>query len=239
MLLSIKHVIGKSCKDCRSNRLKLAFGDAGVDCIQRSLDEVEVGNVISDEQREVLQRSLDPLGIHILLDRKELLVERMKHLLEFLVEPSEKLKEASIRDFVSRKLFYSYSHLANVFSVTLGMSPERYLIELRIERIKLLLVREWLSLSEIAFRLNYSSVAHLSHQFKQVTGMNPTEWKAQLSAHAPRAVEVHDAETHDSETRTVEVLSGNVKGSQRIQVKIERKRNTSVRLCNTRAHVTA
>ncbi len=184
MVLFVKHTIGESCKDCRSNRLKLAFGEAGVDCIQRSLDEVEVGNVISEEQREVLRLALEPYGIHVLLDRKELLVERMKHLLEFLVEPPEKLKEASIRDFVSKKLYYSYSHLANVFSVALGMSPERYLIELRVERIKLLLVRDRLTLSEIAFRLNYSSIAHLSNQFKQVTGMTPSEWKAQ-----PRTVE--------------------------------------------------
>ncbi len=184
MLLFVKHSIGESCKDCRSNRIKLAFGEAGVDCIQRSLDKVEVGNVISEEQQGVLRRSLEPYGIHVLMDRKELLVERMKHLLEFLVEPPEKLKEASIREFVSRKLYYSYSHLANVFAVAVGLSPERYLIELRIERIKLLLVRDRLSLSEIAFRLNYSSVAHLSHQFKQVTGMNPSEWKAQ-----PRTVE--------------------------------------------------
>jgi AraC-like DNA-binding protein len=141
------------------------------------LGEVEILENITLAQREQLNNGLKKAGLELMDDKKAMLVEKIKNviieMIHYLDEPP--LTKYSV--FLSDKLNYDYTYLANLFSEVRGITIEQFIIFHKIERVKELLVYDDLSLTEIADRLHYSSVGHLSNQFKKTTGLTPSHFK--------------------------------------------------------------
>ena len=141
------------------------------------LGEVELKKGLTSEQKEQLQSRLSDLGFEWIDDRKSQLIEQLKVLLVQLVQTSEGELREKLSDYLTRNLQHDYSYLSNFFSSVEGITLEKYFIALKIEKAKELLVYGELSLSEIAWKLGYSSVQYLSNQFKKVTGLTPSHFK--------------------------------------------------------------
>jgi AraC-like DNA-binding protein len=110
-------------------------------------------------------------------DKKSMLIEKIKNVIVQMVHHSDAMIKVNFSDYLSEKLNHDYTYLANVFSEVQGITIEHYIIAHKVERIKELIIYDELNISEIAWKLNYSSVAHLSNQFKKVTGLSPTHFK--------------------------------------------------------------
>jgi AraC-like DNA-binding protein len=141
------------------------------------LGTIEFFDAITKEQRQLLSENLKQVGLELIDDKKEILVEKIKAIIINLVHFSEVLPEINYSYFISNKLQYDYTYLSNVFSEIKGTTIQEYIIRHRIERVKQLLTYRELNLTEISYKLNYSSVAHLSNQFKKVTGLSPSCFK--------------------------------------------------------------
>jgi AraC-like DNA-binding protein len=141
------------------------------------LGEVEIKGGITTEQRELLKKELLKSGLMLMEDKDAILVEKIKGVVVEIIHYSEESIKINFSDFISEKLNLHYSYLSNFFSETTGITIEQYIIANKIERVKELLLYNQLSLTEISYQLNYSSVAHLSTQFKKVTGLTPTFYK--------------------------------------------------------------
>lgn len=157
--------------------IKSELEKQGLHTVNVSLGEVVLlEKKLTSEQTRQLKHSLSVLGFELIDDRKSKLIEQMKNAIVDLVhysEPTEKKHSV----YISEKLHHDYSYLSKLFSEVEGLTIEQYIIRQKIERVKELLVYDELSLSEIAYRLGYSSVAHLSAQFKKVTGLTPSYYK--------------------------------------------------------------
>jgi len=140
------------------------------------LGEVEVKE-ITDEQRDKLKSALAKSGLELMDDKRAILIEKIKNVVIEVVHYSEELPKTNFSDYLSIKLNHDYTYLANLFSEVTGVTIEHFIIAHKIERVKELLLYDELNLTEISYRMNYSSVAHLSHQFKKVTGLTPTYFK--------------------------------------------------------------
>ena len=145
------------------------------------LGEVEIMETISLDQREKLKESLLESGLELMDDKRAVLIEKIKNAIVEMVHHSDEVIKINFSDYLSEKLNHDYTYLANIFSESAGTTIEHYIIKHKIERVKELLLYDELNLTEISYRLNYSSVAHLSNQFKKVTGLTPTFFK-QLKA---------------------------------------------------------
>ena len=141
------------------------------------LGEVEIMENISDDQYILLNKNLENSGLELLNDKKRVLVEKIKNAIVELVYYSEEQPKVNLSDYISGKLNYEYTYLANLFSESQSFTIEHFFLEHKIERVKELLIYEKKSLTEIAYLLNYSSVAHLSNQFKKMTGLTPSNYK--------------------------------------------------------------
>ena len=141
------------------------------------LGEVDVKENITSKQREQLRILLLKAGLELMDDKKAVLIERIKNVIIEMVHYSEEVPKVKNSDFISEKLNHDYTYLANLFSEATGITIEQYIIAHKIERVKEFLLYDELNLTEISYKLNYSSVAHLSHQFKKVTGLTPTFYK--------------------------------------------------------------
>lgn len=147
-------------------------------------DQVLVGEIhlqegISENQKSALAGALQKIGLELIDNRMSGLIEKIKHLIQLKArnETDEKDRQLKLSAFLSGSLHHEYSHLSNLFSQIEGRTIENYFIEQRIEKAKELLVYGQLTLAEIAFALDYSSSAHLSSQFKKVTGLTPSHFK--------------------------------------------------------------
>lgn len=140
------------------------------------LGEVEVKD-ITDGQRNLLKSALSKAGLELMDDKRAILIEKIKNVIIEMVHYSEELPKTNFSDYLSAKLNHDYTYLANLFSEVTGVTIEHFIIAHKIERVKELLLYDELSLTEISYRMNYSSVAHLSHQFRKVTGLTPTFFK--------------------------------------------------------------
>jgi AraC-like DNA-binding protein len=149
----------------------------GLNYISVELGEVEIRENISAEQRTLLGAALKKSGLELMDDKKSILVEKIKGIIIELVHYSEEPIKINLSDYLSGKLHHDYTYLSNLFSEVKGTSIEKFYLSHKIERVKELLVYDELSLTEIAFKLHYSSVAHLSNQFKKITGLTPTHFK--------------------------------------------------------------
>ena len=141
------------------------------------LGEAEVLEEISDEQLGKLSAALTKTGLELMDDKKSILVERIKAAIIELVHFTDEQIKINLSDFLSDKLNHNYTYLANLFSEVKGTTIEKFYLNNKIEKVKELLVYDDLNLTEIAYKLHYSSVAHLSNQFKKMTGLTPSHFK--------------------------------------------------------------
>jgi AraC-like DNA-binding protein len=149
----------------------------GINFRSVELGEVEVMEKISVEQHDGLKTALLKSGLELMDDKKSILIQKIKNVIIELVHSSEEQLTVNFSEYLSHKLNYDYTYLANLFSEVQGTTIEKFLIAHKIERVKELLVYNELNLTEIAYRMHYSSVAHLSSQFKKVTGLTPSHFK--------------------------------------------------------------
>ncbi|MDF1560137.1 MAG: AraC family transcriptional regulator [Bacteroidales bacterium] len=141
------------------------------------LGEAEIAGEITPEQRQKLAAALKKTGLELMEDKKKILVERIKTSIIELVHFTDDQIKVNLSDHLSQKLNHNYTYLANLFSETKGTTIEKYYLTHKIERVKELLAYGELNLTEIAWKLHYSSVAHLSNQFRKRTGLTPTQFK--------------------------------------------------------------
>lgn len=164
-----------------SNRCKMAVKEAlkelALHFIVVDLGEVEIMETISEEQREQLKVALHKSGLELMDDKKAVLIEKVKNVITEMIHYSDELPKMNYSDFISKKLDYDYTYLSNLFTEVKGMTIQQYIIINKIERAKELLLYDELNLTQISFKLNYSSVGHLSNQFKKITGLTPSHFK--------------------------------------------------------------
>jgi len=173
MKLYIKYMVSNSCQTIVRATLK----DLGLHCVAVDLGEVEVEGVVPLEQLDQLKVALSKSGHELMDDKKKVLAEKIKKTIIDLIHHTDETPKTTNSDYISRRLEYDYTYLANVFSEATGTTIEHYIIAQKIERVKELLFYNELNISQIANKLNYSSVAHLCTQFKKVTGFTPTHFK--------------------------------------------------------------
>lgn len=141
------------------------------------LGEAELYDSISTEQRNTLKIALLRSGLELMDDKKAILIEKIKTCIVEMIHYQDEVPKIKHSDYLHEKLGYDYTYLANLFSEATGITIEQYIIIHKIERVKELLLYDELNLTEISYKLNYSSVAHLSNQFKKVTGLTPSYFK--------------------------------------------------------------
>jgi AraC-like DNA-binding protein len=164
-----------------SNRCKLAVKEAlrglSLHFILVDLGEVEIMEDISPEQKAQLKAALLDSGLELMDDKRAVLIERIKNAVIELVHHNDEVIKVNFSDFLSERLNHDYTYLANLFSEIQGTTIEQFIILHKVERIKELIIYDELNITEIAWKMNYSSVAHLSNQFKKVTGLTPSHFK--------------------------------------------------------------
>jgi AraC-like DNA-binding protein len=141
------------------------------------LGEAEINGKISEDIKGKLDAGLKKQGLELMDDKKSMLIEKIKTIIIELVHYSDYPLKINLSDFLTSKINYDYTYLANLFSEVQGTTIEHFFIYHKIERVKELLVYDELNLKEIAYKLHYSSVAHLSNQFKKITGLTPSHFK--------------------------------------------------------------
>ena len=173
MIIYIKNMVCNRCKMA----VKSVIEKIGLHPIRVELGEVEIQEENIHDVKYQLEKELNSLGFELLNDKKAKTIEKIKILIIDLVQRKNNDIEVALSDYLSTELNQSYNSLSNLFSEVEGITIERYYILQKIEKIKELLVYDELTLSEIAFQLNYSSVAYLSNQFKKITGLTPSDFK--------------------------------------------------------------
>jgi len=172
--LYIKYMVSLRCKMV----VKDAFKKLGLHYVTVNLGEVNVLEDITDKQREKLKIILLKSGLQLMEDKKAILIERIKNVIVEMVHYADDPPKTNFSSFLSEKLKYDYTYLANIFSETQGTTIEHFIIMHKIEKVKELIIYNELNLTEIAWKLRYSSVAHLSSQFKKITGLTPSYFKS-------------------------------------------------------------
>ncbi|RIJ42428.1 AraC family transcriptional regulator [Pontibacter oryzae] len=172
--LNIKNMVCDRCKKVVAEELQ----KLGYTVLNNSLGEVEIASVNTQIDLEQIREALQLNGFELLDDRKTQLIEKVKlTIIDLVHHKGEQELSINTSEYIAQKLGMDYQHISSLFSSLEGITIEKYLILQRIERVKELLVYNELSLKEIAFELGYSSVAHLSNQFKKVTGLTPSYFK--------------------------------------------------------------
>jgi AraC family transcriptional regulator len=173
MVLHIKNMVCNRCKWV----VKTELEKLGHEVMVVSLGDVELKNDITPEQREIIRQKLEAFGFELMNDKSSVLIEQIRTAIIQLVQDTEKLEKQNISDFLSNTLHRDYSTLSKLFSEVTGVTIEQFFILQKIERAKELIVYDEMSLTQIAYELGYSSVAHLSNQFKKITGLTPSYFK--------------------------------------------------------------
>jgi AraC-like DNA-binding protein len=174
MKLYIKYMVSLRCKMI----VKAELDNMGLHFVVVDLGSVEILEDITQEQREELKANLLRSGLELLDDKKAILIEKIKNVIIEMIHYSDELPKVKYSEYLSEKLKQDYTYLSNIFSEVKGITIQHYIINNKIERVKELLLYDELDLTEIAYRLQYSSVAHLSSQFKKVTGLTPSYFKS-------------------------------------------------------------
>lgn len=149
----------------------------GLKYVLVDLGVVEILEDISDLKREQFKVNLLKSGLELMDDKKSILIEKIKNVIIEMIHYADELPQENFSDYISKQLGYDYTYLANTFSEVKGVTIQQFIIVHKIERVKELLLYDELNLTEISYKLNYSSVAHLSNQFKKVTGLSPSFYK--------------------------------------------------------------
>lgn len=169
----IKYMVSVRCKMA----VKDVLNNLGLHFIIIDLGEVEIMENISQETREELKIDLLRIGLELMDDKRAVLIEKIKNAIIEMVHHSDELIKINFSDFLSEKLDHDYTYLSNMFSEVQGTTIEQFIIAHKVERIKELMIYNELNITEIAQKMNYSSVGHLSNQFKKVTGLSPSHFK--------------------------------------------------------------
>lgn len=163
-----------------SNRCKMLVKEElkklGLHFIVVELGEVEVMETLTAETLNKLKSALLVSGLELMDDKKSVLIEKIRNVITEMIHYSEELPKVNYSDFLSQKLDYDYTYLSNIFSEIKGITIQQFIIINKIERVKELLIYEELNLTEISHKMHYSSVAHLSNQFKKITGLSPSHY---------------------------------------------------------------
>lgn len=184
MILYIKNMV---CNRCIL-AVRQVLEDAGLSVVSIQLGEVTLKEAAGEKQLAQVKEQLEQLGFELLDDQKQQLIERIRSLIIESVQQADMEEHFSISEFLSARLHRNYSSLSKLFSEVEGITVEQFFILQKTEKVKELLVYNELSLSEIAFKLGYSSTAHLSAQFKKVTGLTPSHFRT-LGAGQRRALD--------------------------------------------------
>lgn len=170
MKINIKYDINQAARVILQEKLE----ELGIQYQQNGLGEVIIEGDITPELYKKLELSIKKYGIEIIDNPKNALVQRIKEVIINLVYSDAKLPDSKISAYIADKMNLSYSYLAKIFAEVTFTSIENFMILQRIERVKKLIIDEKLTCTEVAWKMNYSSVAHLSNQFKKTTGLSPT-----------------------------------------------------------------
>ncbi|MFL5787528.1 MAG: helix-turn-helix domain-containing protein [Flavisolibacter sp.] len=173
MKLLIKNMVSLRCKlivKSELEKMHLPFTIV-------ELGEVEITMELSTKQQQELKTSLLKFGLELLEDKKSILIEKIKNIIVEMIHYTDEPPILNFSAYLSEKLHYDYNYLSNLFSEVKGITIEHFIISHKIERAKELLIYNELTLTEIAEKLHYSNVSHLSNQFKKVTGLTPTFFK--------------------------------------------------------------
>ncbi|WP_298117454.1 AraC family transcriptional regulator [Flavobacterium sp.] len=173
MKLHIKNMVCSRCKMA----VKSVFESMEINPISVELGEVELKNDIQESQKNELLKNLRAFGFDLIDDRKSKTIDKIKTLIIDLVQNKNNDLKTTLSEFLFQELHQDYNTLSNLFSEVENTTIEKYFINQKIEKVKELIMYDELSLSQIAYSLNYSSVSHLSNQFKKVTGFSPTYFK--------------------------------------------------------------
>lgn len=164
-----------------SNRCKMVVKEElkklGLHFVVVDLGEVEIMEDISVSQLEQLREGLHITGLELMDDKKGILIEKIKNAIIEMVHHADEMLKVNFSDYLSEKLKHDYTYLANLFSEVQGTTIAQFITSHKIERIKELIMYDELNITEIAWKMNYSSVAHLSNQFKKATGLTPSHFK--------------------------------------------------------------
>lgn len=173
MKLYIKYMVSLRCKMI----VKEELAKLGLQYVVVDLGVVEVLGDITEDQREQLKVNLLRSGLELLDDKKSILIEKIKNVITEMIHYTDEIPKVNYSEYISEKLNYDYTYLSNIFSEVKGITIQHYIIINKIERVKELLLYDELNLTEISYKLHYSSVAHLSNQFKKITGLTPSFFK--------------------------------------------------------------
>lgn len=157
--------------------VKAELEKLGLPYVDVKIGEANTIEEVSKEQLQKLDVALRKSGLELMDDKRSILVEKIKSAIIELVHYTDEQIKVNLSDYLSEQLHYDYTYLANLFSEVKGITVEKFFLTHKIEKVKELIVYDELNLSEIAYKLHYSSVAHLSNQFKKITGLTPTHFK--------------------------------------------------------------
>ena len=166
-------MVSARCKKAVKTELR----KLGLHFLLVELGEVEIMEEISSEQRLQLKIALLDSGLELMDDKRALLIEKIKKSIIDMIYHSDEKVKVNISGYLSETLRQDYTFLSNLFSEVQGTTIEQFIIFHKVERIKELIIYDELSITDIAWKMNYSSVAHLSNQFKKVTGLSPSHFK--------------------------------------------------------------
>ena len=166
-------MVSMRCKMVVKEELK----KLGLHFIIVDMGVVDIMENISAEQREKIRIALLKSGLELMDDTRAVLIEKIKNVIVGMVHYNDELPKTNFSDYLSEKLNHDYTYLSKLFSEVQGTTIEKFIISHKIERIKELILYDELSLTEIAWNMHYSSVAHLSNQFKKNTGLTPSHFK--------------------------------------------------------------
>ena len=173
MKLYIKYMVSLRCKLIVKDEL----GKMGVPYTNLELGLVELLEPLSEPDFAELKRNLLLSGLELLDDKKSVMIEKIKNVVIEMIHYADELPKVNYSDYISEKLGYDYTYLANTFSEVKGVTIQQFIIMHKIERVKELLLYDEMNLTEISYLMHYSSVAHLSNQFKKITGLSPSYFK--------------------------------------------------------------
>ena len=173
MKIYIKYMVSYRCKLV----VMAALDDIGLQYRTVELGEVKLVEPLTEQQYRQLAGMLMKSGLELMDSKKAIIVEKIKNMTVEMVHYSDEVPKVNFSNHLSETLEYNYTYLANLFSQTTGITIEHYVILQKVERIKELLLYDELNIAEISYKLNYSSAAHLSSQFKKITGLTPSYFK--------------------------------------------------------------
>jgi len=173
MKIYIKYMVSLRCRLL----VKEELNRLGIRFVVVELGMAEILEDITPQQMDQLRLNLLKSGLEILDDKKAILIERIKNVITEMIHYSDDLAVLNYSDVISQRLEYDYKYLSNIFSEVKGITIQQFIILHKVERIKELLLYDELNLSEISFKMGYSSVAHLCNQFKKITGLTPSYFK--------------------------------------------------------------